>query len=151
MHCEQVIIHQKSLEKLKENHGRIIAVGTTSLRILESIYWFGVQLRENPNADFKVHKNQPYSNQSDLSYPEAIEEVLHYCKRNELSETEIFIYPGYEIKSVAGLFTNFHLPKSTLLLLISSFASGQWKEIYNEALNNDYRFLSYGDSSLLLR
>jgi S-adenosylmethionine:tRNA ribosyltransferase-isomerase len=112
-------------------------------------------LSGNPGAPFTITKNLPYLLKSQLSFYEALSKIMQLCKEqksHELhGETEIFIYPGYQIKSAAGLFTNFHLPKSTLLLLISSFVDGEWKEIYREALSHDYRFLSYGDSSLLLR
>lgn len=155
MHCEQIVVNRGSIENLHSNHKNIIAVGTTSLRILESLYWFGALLQTKKDAIFNVGKDLPYQLRSDISFGGALENVLHYCDRNNLSElrgeTEIYIYPGYQIKSASGLFTNFHLPKSTLLLLISSFVDEQWRRIYEEALLNDYRFLSYGDSSLLLR
>lgn len=155
MHCEQIVIKVSSIENLIKNHDKIIAVGTTSLRILESLYWYGVLLSGNPGAPFTITKNLPYLLKSQLSFHEALSKIMQLCKEQKLhelhGETEIFIYPGYQIKSAAGLFTNFHLPKSTLLLLISSFVDGEWKEIYREALSHDYRFLSYGDSSLLLR
>jgi S-adenosylmethionine:tRNA ribosyltransferase-isomerase len=155
MHCEQIVITVSSIENLLKNHDKIVAVGTTSLRILESLYWYGVLLSNNPDAPFTITKNLPYLLKSTISFHESLLEILQLCKKLELhelhGETEIFIYPGYQIKSAAGLFTNFHLPKSTLLLLISSFVDGAWKEIYETALTHDYRFLSYGDSSLLLR
>jgi S-adenosylmethionine:tRNA ribosyltransferase-isomerase len=155
MHCEQIVIKVNSIENLLKNHDRIIAIGTTSLRILESLYWYGVLLSGNSNAPFTITKNLPYLLKSRLSFTEALQHVLQYCQKHHLQElhgeTEIFIYPGYQIMSSVGLFTNFHLPKSTLLLLISSFVGGAWKEIYDQALMHDYRFLSYGDSSLLLR
>ncbi len=157
MHCEQIILKKESIINLHRNSNNLIAVGTTSLRILESLYWFGCLLKNNPTADFFISKKLPYDNelQHDISFESSLEFVLKYMDLKNLSElhgeTEIFIYPGYKIKSANGLFTNFHLPKSTLLLLISSFTGDKWKEIYDEALANDYRFLSYGDSSLLLR
>jgi len=155
MHREQIVIDQTRIKKLIQNHDKIIAVGTTTLRILESLYWYGVMLRENPEYLFDINKDLPYRQKTNMSFQQALEEVFNYCERQKLhelhGETEIFIYPGYNIRSAKGLFTNFHLPKSTLLLLISSFVNGQWKDIYREALAHDYRFLSYGDSSLLLR
>lgn len=155
MHCEQIVINTASIEQLLRYHQSIIAVGTTSLRILESLYWFGVLLNTDPDAVFSIGKDLPYKIAAALTFEEALKQVLEYCKRHQLSElqgeTEIFIYPGYKLKTAVGLFTNFHLPKSTLLLLISAFTNGDWKSIYNEALGNNYRFLSYGDSSLLLR
>jgi len=155
MHSEQIVIKKSSIERLLSHPDKIIAVGTTSLRILESLYWFAVKLMHNPDSSFSISKTYPYEMEAKLTYSEALEQVLDYFIRHGISEihgeTEIYIYPGYQIRSVSGLFTNFHLPKSTLLLLISSLVNGRWKEIYDEALRQDYRFLSYGDSSLLLR
>lgn len=155
MHREQIVINKASIEQLLKYHKNIIAVGTTSLRILESLYWFGAQLSTNSDATFTINKDLPYKLKSDIDFETALRHVLEYCLRHQLNilkgETEIFIYPGYNLRTAVGMFTNFHLPKSTLLLLISVFANGDWKNIYNEALNNNYRFLSYGDSSLLLR
>ena len=122
-----------------------------------SLYWYGVLLAKNPDSEFFIHKNLPYTHQQSpqLSFREALAYIVNHMEKNKLielhGETEIFIYPGYEIRTIQGLFTNFHLPKSTLLLLISTFTGDAWKDIYNEALTNNYRFLSYGDSSLLLR
>lgn len=157
MHCEQIVIQRKSLQQLLNNHERIVAVGTTSLRILESLYWYGVLLSEDEHARFFIDKNLPYSQAttSNQSFKNSIMLILSMMESQNIDalhgETEIFIYPGYTIKTARGLFTNFHLPKSTLLLLISAFTGRAWKAIYKEALDNEYRFLSYGDSSLLLR
>ncbi len=155
MHLEQIVIKKSSLEHILVHHDKLIAVGTTSLRMLESLYWYGAILSENPESDFSIDQELPYRINTGISYQKALSEVIKYCERNELEtlhgQTGIFIYPGYQIRSATGLFTNFHLPKSTLLLLISAFTGGAWREIYDEALQADYRFLSYGDSSLLLR
>ena len=157
MHCEQIRINKESILNLIEHKDKLIAVGTTSLRILESLYWYGVLLKRDKNSDFFISKNLAYDKdfQSDMTFADALNQVIRNMEVNNLTdlhgETEIFIYPGYEIRTAHGLFTNFHLPKSTLLLLISSFVGEGWKEIYKEALAKDYRFLSYGDSSLLLR
>lgn len=157
MHCEQIRITKKSILNLLEHKDKLIAVGTTSLRILESLYWYGVLLKRNPKADFFISKNMPYDEGAgvDISFEDALNQVIRHMEVNNVpeihGETEIFIYPGYKIRTAFGIFTNFHLPKSTLLLLISSFVGGEWKDIYQEALAKDYRFLSYGDSSLLLR
>ena len=111
----------------------------------------------NQNATFFIDKNLPYNPeyQQNLTFKDALVLISNFLKKNNLDElhgeTEIFIYPGYKIRTAIGLFTNFHLPKSTLLLLISNFTDQAWKKIYNDAMANDYRFLSYGDSSLLLR
>ena len=157
MHNEQIVVSKKSIENMLLHHEKLIAVGTTSLRILESLYWYGVKLSEDEAAPFFISKDFPSSDHtaSGMSFPQALRQVLDLMQQNHLDqlhgETEIFIYPGYRIRSVRGLFTNFHLPKSTLLLLVSAFTDHDWKNIYKEALDGEYRFLSYGDSSLLLR
>lgn len=157
MHCEQIAIRKESIQNLLHNREHLIAIGTTSLRILESLYWFGVLLTKDPHATFFIHKNLPYETglPKDISFEDALIQILDFMEVKNMvelhGETEIFIYPGYKIRTAHGLFTNFHLPKSTLLLLISSFVGAAWKDIYREALANNYRFLSYGDSSLLLR
>ena len=157
MHCEQLAIKKKSILNLLHHKDNLIAIGTTSLRILESLYWYGVLLEKDPKSKFFIHKNLPYETElsRNISFEDSLRQIINYLEVNKLSElhgeTEIFIYPGYKIRTAHGLFTNFHLPKSTLLLLISSFVGEAWKEIYEEALAKDYRFLSYGDSSLLLR
>jgi len=157
MHCEQIVIKRTSIKNLLANHNHIIAVGTTSLRILESLYWYGVLLSKDQNATFFIDKNLPYTHDfsPNITLEESLTHILSFLDINSMDElhgeTEIFIYPGYKIRTAHGLFTNFHLPKSTLLLLISTFTGQAWKEIYKEALDNEYRFLSYGDSSLLLQ
>lgn len=157
MHCEQLSIKKESILNLLQHKDKLIAVGTTSLRILESLYWYGILLKRDPNADFFISKNLPYEKgfHGGMTFADALNQVIRNMEVNNLTElhgeTEIFIYPGYKIRTAQGLFTNFHLPKSTLLLLISAFVGETWKEIYKEALARDYRFLSYGDSSLLLR
>ena len=157
MHNEQIVVSRKSIENLLHHHDNLMAVGTTSLRILESLYWYGVKLSEDEAAPFFISKDLPSSDHtaSGMSFAQALDLVLDLMQQNHLDqlhgETEIFIYPGYRIRSVRGLFTNFHLPKSTLLLLVSAFTDHDWKNIYKEALDRQYRFLSYGDSSLLLR
>ena len=157
MHAEQVVVRRSNLEALMAGRS-VVAVGTTSMRTLESIYWYGVQLLENPDADFRIEKLAPYS-YAGASLPDlrtAAKAVLDAMAARNLEElwgsTEIYIFPGYQFRVVDALITNFHQPCSTLLLLISAFTGGDaWKEIYREALARDYRFLSYGDSSLLFR
>lgn len=155
MHAETIIIKKKNIESLLENGRTVIAVGTTSMRTLESLYWYGVKLLENLESSFFVEKLYPYQNNT-LSLPskkEALEVVLNYMERQNLEQitgiTEIFIFPGYQFKICRGLITNFHLPQSTLILLVASFVGIKWKEIYQSALENNYSFLSYGDSSFL--
>ena len=154
MHTEQVLISRNNLENLLKNRF-IIPVGTTSMRTLESIYWFGVKLKKNHEAIFSIQQNDPYQNYTSLpSTEEALQEVIRYMERKQLDiltgETSIYIMPGYTFRICRGLITNFHQPGSTLILLVAAFVGDDWKNIYHEALANDYRFLSYGDSSLLL-
>lgn len=156
MHAEQVSLTRQNVAALATGR-KIIAVGTTSLRTLESLYWFGVRLMEDPEADFDIGQYEPYGHDSD-SLPglaTVAEKILDYMTRNNLPElhgnTRIYIVPGYRFRVADMLITNFHQPASTLLLLVSAFTGGEnWKEIYRSALENDYRFLSYGDSSMLI-
>lgn len=157
MHTEFISVHRSAIENIRTNLGRIIAVGTTSVRTLESLYYMGRTLVNNPDAtseELVVTQWTPYHETEEVTAHEALTALLDYLDRNQtdtlLSATQIMIAPGYEFKIVKGIITNFHQPKSTLLLLISAFVNGNWKSIYNYALDNDFRFLSYGDSSLLL-
>ena len=157
MHTEFISVHRSAIENIRTNLGRIIAVGTTSVRTLESLYYMGRTLVNNPDAtseELVVTQWTPYHDTEEVTTHEALTALLDYLDRNQtdtlLSATQIMIAPGYEFKIVKGIITNFHQPKSTLLLLISAFVNGNWKSIYNYALDNDFRFLSYGDSSLLL-
>lgn len=158
MHTEFISVRRSSIERVKNNLGRIIAVGTTSVRTLESLYYIGVTLAANPNAtaeELVVGQWMPYDEANNrLPVADALQQIVDYLDRNGgdrlVTATRIIIVPGYEFKVVRGLVTNFHQPKSTLLLLISAFVKGDWRTIYNYALAHDFRFLSYGDSSLLL-
>ncbi|MEZ7946661.1 MAG: S-adenosylmethionine:tRNA ribosyltransferase-isomerase [Macellibacteroides fermentans] len=157
MHTEFISVRRSAIENIRTNLGRIIAVGTTSVRTLESLYYMGRTLVNNPDAtseELVVTQWTPYHDTEEVTTHEALTALLDYLDRNQtdtlLSATQIMIAPGYEFKIVKGIITNFHQPKSTLLLLISAFVNGNWKSIYNYALDNDFRFLSYGDSSLLL-
>lgn len=155
MHREQVIVTKKNIERLLADDRFIIPVGTTSMRTLESIYWFGVRLLENPKATFEVSQDDPYVENRKLpSRKTSLEAVRNYFDENNYAEiggvTSIFIKPGYDFKICNGLITNFHQPGSTLMLLVAAFVGKDWKKIYNAALDNGYRFLSFGDSSLLL-
>ena len=158
MHTEFISVRRSSIERIKNNLGRIIAVGTTSVRTLESLYYIGVTLAANPNAtaeELVVDQWMPYDEANNrLPVAEALQQIVDYLDRNGVDRlvtaTRIIIVPGYDFKLVRGLVTNFHQPKSTLLLLISAFVKGDWRTIYDYALAHDFRFLSYGDSSLLL-
>lgn len=157
MHTEFISVRRSAIDNIRTNLGRIIAVGTTSVRTLESLYYMGRTLVNNPDAtseELVVTQWTPYNDTEEVTAHEALTALMDYLERNQtdtlLSATQIMIAPGYEFKIVKGIITNFHQPKSTLLLLISAFVNGNWKSIYNYALDNDFRFLSYGDSSLLL-
>lgn len=156
MHNERIIIYRHNLINILESKGPIVAVGTTAMRTLESTYWYGALLSKELTKDFKVDQHTAYREElAGISLETAIQAIIHQMDQlgiDELhGETEIFIYPGYDFKVVQGLFTNFHMPSSTLVLLVAAFVGSDWRKIYNEALSHDYRFLSYGDSSLLLR
>lgn len=157
MHSECVYVHRKTLEKLLLHGCSAIAVGTTSVRTLESLYYMGVMLHDNPGLTEKelhVRQWQPYEITTSLAPEDAIKELVNYLDRKGSdslhSSTQIIIAPGYDYKIVKMLITNFHQPQSTLLLLVSAFVDGDWRKIYDYALLHDFRFLSYGDSSLLI-
>ncbi len=160
MHAEWIAVRRESVERLLAHGGNCIAVGTTSVRTLESLYYIGVLLRRNPEAtaeELHVPQWLPYeyavSPEQKLTTVEALEEVLRYMDRQALpvlqTATQIIIAPGYEYHVVKTIVTNFHQPKSTLLLLVSAFVGGNWRKIYDYALAHGFRFLSYGDSSVL--
>lgn len=154
MHREPFVVTLKLIEKLITSSGKRIAVGTTSVRTLESLYYVGVSCIENGKPD-DVSQWIPYSREFPYSTEEALSAIAGYMKANSLDElkvgTRIIIVPGFRFRVVDVLVTNFHQPQSTLLLLISAFVGGNWKTIYDFALANDFRFLSYGDSSVLFR
>lgn len=154
MHSEQIHVSRKTIGYIIQHSGPIVAVGTTSVRTLESLYWYGVMLVNGDGDRLKVEKLYPYQTHKLLpSAKEAYEEIAKFMSKNGIDTlmgtTEIFIFPGYGFKVVQGLITNFHQPGSTLILLIAAILGDDWKKIYSEAMINDYRFLSYGDSSLL--
>ncbi|MFN3841397.1 MAG: S-adenosylmethionine:tRNA ribosyltransferase-isomerase, partial [Cyclobacteriaceae bacterium] len=155
MHSEQLMVTRSNLHSLLQPGRLIVPVGTTAMRTLESLYWYGVKLMANPEADFVINQTESYQAQSGLpSGTEALQAVLQMMETKSLDcltgHTSIYIHPGYQFKICKGLITNFHLPASTLILLVAAFIGNDWKLIYDEALKNNYRFLSYGDSSLLL-
>lgn len=157
MHTEYISVNRRTIEKLLAHQGEAIAVGTTSVRTLESLYYIGTTISQHPNAsqeELHVKQWQPYETSSSLSTIEALQQILNYMERHQLetlhTSTQIIIAPGYEYKIVKKMITNFHQPQSTLLLLVSAFVKGNWKSIYDYALSHDFRFLSYGDSSLLI-
>jgi len=170
MHTEYIAVRRHTLERLLAHNCEVIAVGTTSVRTLESLYYMGLKVMQNPDiAEDQLHVNQwePYGDGSTVnaslsqmepspipSTCDAIRALLDWMLRKELtvlhSSTQIIIAPGYTYHIVKMLITNFHQPQSTLLLLVSAFVKGDWHKIYDYALAHDFRFLSYGDSSLLI-
>jgi S-adenosylmethionine:tRNA ribosyltransferase-isomerase len=154
MHNEQLVFTKTAINELLNKLGKIVAVGTTSLRALESLYWYGVKLLTNhSDYGFLVEKLYPYQNHDVISAEAALRAILAFMEKGKLEsivgQTEILIAPGYNFKMINGLITNFHQPKSTLLVLVSAMIGDSWHTVYREALAGGYRFLSYGDSSYL--
>jgi S-adenosylmethionine:tRNA ribosyltransferase-isomerase len=154
MHNEQVVFTKKNIENLLANLGNIIPVGTTSMRTLESIYWFGVKFLKGDDSPLLIEKLYPYQHEQLPSVEESLKAILMEMEEKNIeeitAETEIFIFPSYQFKICKGIITNYHQPESTLILLIAALIGEDWRKVYEEAMTNDYRFLSYGDSSLLL-
>lgn len=161
MHSEWIAVKRESIERLLAHGGHCVAVGTTSVRTLESLYYIGVMLHRNPDAhqdDLHVPQWMPYeyaaSPELKLTTVEALRAIVDWLDRNKLpvlhTSTQIIIAPGYEYHVVKAMVTNFHQPKSTLLLLVSALIGDNWRRVYDYALSHDFRFLSYGDSSLLI-
>ena len=160
MHTEYISVKWQTIERLIAHNGEAIAVGTTSVRTLESLYYMGLKVMANPDlSEEQLHVEQwePYEAQpSNFKHQtsKVLQDLLAWMERRELtvlhSSTQIIIAPGYDYKIVKMLVTNFHQPQSTLLLLVSAFVKGDWRRIYDYALSHDFRFLSYGDSSLLI-
>lgn len=155
MHTEHIAVHRTTIERLIAHEGAAIAVGTTSVRTLESLYYMGI-LAMQGKEDLHVEQWMPYSETttSEVDTCQALQSLLKYMDERNLdilhSSTQIIIAPGYKFHIVRMMVTNFHQPQSTLLLLVSAFVQGNWRSIYDYALENDFRFLSYGDSSLLI-
>ena len=170
MHTEYISVRRETIAKLIRHEGKAIAVGTTSVRTLESLYYMGLKVLRNPDlTEDQLHVSQwePYENHEDWHNDSSAAEIrvpvpvilclqalLSWMDAHDLqvlhSSTQIIIAPGYDYKIVKMLVTNFHQPQSTLLLLVSAFVKGDWRKIYDYALSHDFRFLSYGDSSLLI-
>lgn len=155
IHLEQVIISRRNVEEALKAK-KIAAVGTTSMRTLESLYWYGVKLLLGDDT-FDIDGRLPYQLEPDdlPSRQKSMQTVLDFMQKTAKTEligkTGIYIYPGYVFRMCDALITNFHQPKSTLILLVAAFVGNAWKDIYREALEKNYRFLSYGDSSLLFK
>lgn len=157
MHTEYISVNRKTIERLINYGAKAIAVGTTSVRTLESLYYLGLKIAANPDiSESQLHVSQwePYSTDSKLTAAESLGHILQWLDANQQSvvhaSTQIIIALGYEYKIVNMLVTNFHQPQSTLLLLVGALVKGDWRKIYDYALSHDFRFLSYGDSSLLI-
>jgi S-adenosylmethionine:tRNA ribosyltransferase-isomerase len=159
MHTEWISVSRHTMERLIAHRGQATAVGTTSVRTLETLYYIGLVLQDNPDAneeDLYIKQWQPYSvpPEKELPSEKSLQNIVDYLNRHNLevlhSCTQIIIAPGYTYHIVKKMITNFHQPKSTLLLLVSAFVNGDWHQIYDYALTHDFRFLSYGDSSLLI-
>lgn len=159
MHAEWIEVTTETIHALLAHRdNKIIATGTTALRTLESIYWIGNKLVQGKGVNIQgiaVEQWDPYEEQSNCSTEEALNSIITYMTNNQqerlVTRTQILIAPGYKFRVVDGLVTNFHQPQSTLLLLVSAFIGDDWRRIYDHALDNDYRFLSYGDGCLLWR
>ncbi|MDR1814492.1 MAG: S-adenosylmethionine:tRNA ribosyltransferase-isomerase [Tannerella sp.] len=153
MHSEHFSVNRSTIENLLENLGNITAVGTTTVRALESLYYIG---KSDKISSLNISQWQPYEKEApEISAEEALQNILKYMCNNNLEKisasTSIIIVPGFRFRLINRFITNFHQPKSTLLLLVSAFVGNDWKTIYNYALGHDFRFLSYGDSSLLFK
>ena len=158
MHHEFFEINIEAIESIVNNlNNNIIAVGTTSLRTIETLYWMGIKANlKSINCtiyDIEIQQWDPYNLPQNISAEEALKQLIFWMKKNNIvkliAKTQIIIAPGYKLKIVNGLITNFHQPKSTLLLLVAAIVKNNWRKIYDFALQNNYRFLSYGDGSLL--
>ncbi|MCW5911903.1 MAG: S-adenosylmethionine:tRNA ribosyltransferase-isomerase [Cyclobacteriaceae bacterium] len=154
MHQEQLVITRNNVEAML-NCNFSVAVGTTSVRTLESLYWFGVKLLSHPGSGFHITQHDAYTLPQHVSKRDSLQQVIDYMDIRKadmlIGETAIYIVPGYTFKTVDTLITNFHQPGSTLILLVAAFVGDDWLKIYKTALAANYRFLSYGDSSFLFR
>jgi S-adenosylmethionine:tRNA ribosyltransferase-isomerase len=158
MHTEFISVPKLTIETLLNHNGKLIVVGTTSMRTVESLYYIGRKLYFNPNTsarELTVQQWEAYEGDEKISPKQALQSILDYLEKTKqehlISSTQLIIAPGYEFHFSDAIITNFHQPESTLLLLISAFVGDDWRKIYDYALKNDFRFLSYGDSSLLWR
>ncbi len=157
MHTEHFFINSETISRIKNHNGGIVSVGTTTLRTLESIYWIGVKIKCGICTDnnFSLSQWDPYNLPSNISLQESLESIekkLYSMGNNHISATtQLCVVPGYKFQVVDTLITNYHQPRSTLLMLVAAFIGDDWKKVYSYALNNNFRFLSYGDSSILFR
>ncbi|MBN2633212.1 MAG: S-adenosylmethionine:tRNA ribosyltransferase-isomerase [Bacteroidales bacterium] len=156
MHCEHFVVSRQLIEEIKEYEGRVIAVGTTSVRTLESLYWTGVKILKEKSGPDAIHTAQwePYRENCSVTFNESFSALITHMDENKTDllhgSTTLIIIPGYRFRVIRGMITNFHQPRSTLLLLVAAYAGENWKKIYEHALEHNFRFLSFGDTSLLL-
>lgn len=155
MHSELIVVDRPFIENLLQNiDKKIVAVGTTTVRTLESLYQLAMTIDEQDPEAILIYQWQSYKNTLHIDRTQAVRRILDFMDKNDMDKlifpTEIMIVPGYSFGFVDAMITNFHQPSSTLLLLVSAFTKGRWREIYDFALKNDFRFLSYGDSSILI-
>lgn len=157
MHAEYIEVKKEIIEKLIEHGGKAVAVGTTTVRTLESLYYIGLFLSKNFDVSqdsIVVEQWIPYTTYKQLTAVDALKQIIRYLEKNSMdtlhATTQIIIVPGYKFQIVKMMVTNFHQPRSTLLLLVSAFVKGDWRKIYHFAISRKFRFLSYGDSSLLI-
>jgi S-adenosylmethionine:tRNA ribosyltransferase-isomerase len=156
MHCEHFFVTRKLIEELMMFDGKTIAVGTTSVRTLESLYWLGAKLIHEPGnyIDMAAGQWDPYLNASNATLKDSMQALLDFLKKKDTDllhgSTTLMIVPGYRFRVINGMITNFHQPGSTLLLLVAAYAGSNWKKIYKYAIEKEFRFLSFGDSSLLI-
>jgi S-adenosylmethionine:tRNA ribosyltransferase-isomerase len=156
MHTEKIYIQKDAIENILNHLNKpITVVGTTTMRTIESLYWHGVKMIKGlTNGEIDIQQWDPYQPElnTGISVKESLESALNYMNSQKLDvisgQTQLMILPGYRVRIADILITNFHMPQSTLLLLVSAFAGDSWKEAYRYALENDFRFLSYGDSCL---
>ncbi|MBN1132717.1 MAG: S-adenosylmethionine:tRNA ribosyltransferase-isomerase [Bacteroidales bacterium] len=155
MHGETVVVDRKLIRLLRDHPGRIISVGTTGMRSIESLYWLGFaasRSRLDPSR-IEVSQWEAYASESTLGKTESLDQLIAFMDHHNMAQlqfrTMLMIVPGYRFKMTDGLITNFHQPRSTLLLLVAAFIGKKWKDVYDYAMQNDFRFLSYGDVSLL--
>ena len=158
MHTEQIVLKKENIEELLANlDKRVMCVGTTSVRTIESLYWHGVKILKNGNrySEIDVKQWEPYQEECRISARESLQAILESMEKENrnvlIGQTQLMIAPGYEYRIVDAMITNFHQPKSTLLLLVSAMIGEDWKRVYDFALKNDYRFLSFGDACMFTK
>lgn len=153
MHGEEIVVNKEVIQSLAQHKKPVLAIGTTSMRTLESLYWCGVKAAEGEDPSSGLSQESAYTLPNGYSVEDSLNALLQWMETQGRTEfravTHLYLLPGYNFRIVDSLFTNFHQPQSTLLMLVSAFIGPKWKELYQHALDNNYRFLSYGDAMLL--